>query len=367
MTSDAFSKSYREARRRFLDAARIAGAASRPTVHPMVGPQNEELAIDVARLGSPDAACILWISSGTHGIEGYCGSAAQIAALHTGAFADLASNVAVLLVHAVNPWGFAWQRRVNEDNVDLNRNFVDHDLPPPDNPIYDELHAILCPETWNEATRAASKTASELLAEEYGAQVVLEAVSRGQYAHADGLFYGGRGATWSNRMVCAIANQELGRARHVAMVDLHTGLGPFGHGEPIATTSDIAVLETLRDWYGDEIRIPGGGSVSGVVTGVLSDGVGRHTTACVLPVALEFGTVARDDVRLALRADNWLHCHGDLDSEVGHTIKSQLRAAFYPQSDRWMSAVLDRSEEIFGKALTGLTQIAETYVNHNAQ
>ena len=29
-----------------------------------------------------------------------------------------------VLLHALNPYGFAWLRRVNEHNVDLNRNFL---------------------------------------------------------------------------------------------------------------------------------------------------------------------------------------------------------------------------------------------------
>ena len=31
------------------------------------------------------------------------------------------------MIHALNPFGFAHLRRANEDNVDLNRNFVDHE------------------------------------------------------------------------------------------------------------------------------------------------------------------------------------------------------------------------------------------------
>ena len=55
------------------------------------------------------------------------------------------------MVHAINPHGFAWSRRVTEDNVDLNRNFVDHAQPYPSNPGYEELRAAICP-----ATRSSS-------------------------------------------------------------------------------------------------------------------------------------------------------------------------------------------------------------------
>ena len=58
---------------------------------------------------------------------------------------DLAGdNLSIVLLHASNPYGFAWGRRVNEDNVDLNRNFVDFDAPLPENPGYNEIrHGIV--------------------------------------------------------------------------------------------------------------------------------------------------------------------------------------------------------------------------------
>ncbi|WP_371134394.1 DUF2817 domain-containing protein, partial [Parvibaculum sp.] len=50
-----FSKSYAEARARFLDAARAAGAAVNHREHPLKGPDGGQLATDVARLGPKDA------------------------------------------------------------------------------------------------------------------------------------------------------------------------------------------------------------------------------------------------------------------------------------------------------------------------
>ena len=63
--------------------------------------------------------------SGTHGVEGFCGSGAQIDWLRRGEAASLPVDVAALMVHAVNPYGFAWLRRVTEENIDLNRNWID--------------------------------------------------------------------------------------------------------------------------------------------------------------------------------------------------------------------------------------------------
>src|SRR5690606_11704356 len=86
---------------------------------------GNELSLDVARKGPKDARKLLVVSSGTHGVEGYFGSAVQIALLE-GLLSrvNLAPHVGVLLIHAINPYGFAWSRRTNEDNVDQNRNFL---------------------------------------------------------------------------------------------------------------------------------------------------------------------------------------------------------------------------------------------------
>ena len=71
------------------------------------------------------------IISETHGVEGFCGSGCQVGFLVERVYEGLPKTVGVALVHALNPYGFAWLRRVNEDNVDLNRNFRDFTEPPP--------------------------------------------------------------------------------------------------------------------------------------------------------------------------------------------------------------------------------------------
>src|SRR5262245_56959198 len=126
-----FAKDYTEAREKFLAACAFAGASVRSFANPLRGPNGEPLFMDVARLGPADAKRMLVLTSATHGIEGYCGSGSQVTWLRTRGAKSLPAGTGALLVHAVNPHGFAWTRRVNEDNVDLNRNFVDHAKPYP--------------------------------------------------------------------------------------------------------------------------------------------------------------------------------------------------------------------------------------------
>ncbi|HEY6877133.1 MAG TPA: DUF2817 domain-containing protein, partial [Polyangiales bacterium] len=119
----AFSPDYDSARARFREAARRARFTLSACPIGQRGPNGTELTIDFAQRGPIHASRVLVISSGLHGIEGYFGSAVQWTWLEQQT-STLSPGHRVVLIHALNPYGFAHRRRVNEDNVDLNRNFV---------------------------------------------------------------------------------------------------------------------------------------------------------------------------------------------------------------------------------------------------
>ena len=154
--ADSFSRSYSEAREKFQEAVAAAGGRAESFKHPCSGPGGEELAADAAWFGPSDASRVLVLISGTHGVEGYCGSGAQIDWLRREEFKLLPADTGVLMIYAINPYGFAWSRRVNEDNVDVNRNWVDFSAPLPANPGYVELAEILCPSEWTAEAREAT-------------------------------------------------------------------------------------------------------------------------------------------------------------------------------------------------------------------
>src|SRR3546814_9336896 len=103
--------------------------------------------MDVACVGPDDADVVLLSLSGTHGAEGFNGSAAQVHWLNLHGAEPLPKGVAMLFVHAVNPFGFAHMLRVNENNVDLNRNFLAFAAPLPPNPVYAAIEQTLPPPT----------------------------------------------------------------------------------------------------------------------------------------------------------------------------------------------------------------------------
>jgi hypothetical protein len=355
--AQAFSPGYRAARVRFLEGAARAGLAIASLAHPLAGSEGEALALDTARDGPPDAERLLVVTSACHGVEGHCGSGVQVFALHDEEWRAKAraAGVAVLYVHALNPHGFSWTRRVTHENVDLNRNFQDFAQPLPDNPAYAELHGLMLPPEW--PPTPANRAAVAAYVERHGAAALQAAVSRGQHGFADGLFYGGAGPTWSNLAWRAVLRREAGRARRLAWIDLHTGLGPSGIAERIfACRDDAAALARARAWWGAGVTsIYDGTSTSAFLTGMAFNAVYEECPqAEYTGLALEYGTVPFEEVIEALRGDHWMHQHPGAPPALAAQIRARLRAAFYTDTDAWKGQVISQARQAMFQAVGGL-------------
>src|SRR5882724_9425436 len=101
-----FPESFAQGRARFREAAQSAGARISSHANPATGPSGEALSTETAWLGPSDAGRLLLGMAGTHGAEGFCGSGIQTGWLETGVFTRLPLDTAVLLIHAINPYGF---------------------------------------------------------------------------------------------------------------------------------------------------------------------------------------------------------------------------------------------------------------------
>jgi len=103
-----FGADFYEAREKFLAAAQRFGGVTEEFLHPLGGLDGGKLFTDVAWFGDPHAEKVLVVISGTHGVEGFCGSGAQVGWISGGAPDRLPSGIAALFIHAINPYGFAW-------------------------------------------------------------------------------------------------------------------------------------------------------------------------------------------------------------------------------------------------------------------
>ncbi|HEY6086725.1 MAG TPA: M14 family metallopeptidase [Burkholderiaceae bacterium] len=356
--SDCFAATYAEARAKFLNAAAVAGLDAESHVHPMLGRDGEALAMDVVREGTREAASLLLITSGCHGVEGFCGSGVQVALLRDAAWHAVLrdSGVAVLYVHALNPYGFSWLRRVTHEGVDLNRNFHDFSKPLPANPGYEELAHALVPATW--PPPAEAQASLYRYAATHGERALQTLITSGQYTHPLGLFFGGVNPTWSNVTLRHVLQEHGRRCRRLGWIDLHTGLGPSGHGERIfACRDDASALARARAWWGADVTsIYDGSSTSALLSGLMWTAADQECAqAEYTGIALEYGTVPVVEVIDALRGDHWLEIHPEAEAAQGAAIKRRVRDAFYTDTDDWKQRIVEQAFEASRQAVRGLT------------
>jgi hypothetical protein len=354
-----FPPDYRAGRHAFVAACEHAGVDVVSRVHPDVkGRDGKPLFLDTAVIGPRDAKKVLLLISATHGVEGYFGSGVQTGLLHEGLAERAPKDTKIVLLHALNPYGFSWDRRVNEDNADINRNCIDFADPPKNEP-YDKLASWISPKDISAAAlRAANAKLLEFL-KVHGAFALQEAISKGQYKYPDGVYYGGAREAWSIKMLKDVFVETLSKVREMIVIDFHTGLGELGAGEMI--TEDLpgsAPYKRAKAMWGSRVASSEAGeSVSAPLSGTIDKAVATWMKGVELTfAALEVGTRDTRTVFNALRKDNWLHCfardrHQHKDAAA---IRLELRDAFYPDTAEWKRTVWGHANEAVGAALAAL-------------
>ncbi|MGY4281688.1 hypothetical protein ACVWXO_000908 [Bradyrhizobium sp. LM2.7] len=355
-----FSSNYFEARQKFRGYVSRAGIAElRAYPSPANGPGGEELSTDVAWFGDRRATKVGLLISATHGAEGYCGSAAQLDWLAERGYEKLKSDEAMLLIHAINPYGFAWDRRVTQEGCDLNRNFIDFTAPLPQNEGYDALADSLVPSALDGPVFAAAEAAIENYRATYGEIAYRKARTTGQYRHASGMFFGGFGPTVTRQTLERIVSDHgIASRQLVLIVDYHTGLGPYGYGElQCEQPSGMAGYRRAHDIFGHSVTSPDLGTSSALVLNGTQDDYwqrllgDRHVYVC-----LEFGTYPPEAARPVLRADHWLYAYGrtQIESDFGLEVRRRVKQHYYPDRVDWKEMVLYRSRQVHRQMMEGM-------------
>lgn len=364
--SVCFAASYAQARDAFRTAAGEAGLQVASHLHPLPGREAEALCMDVVIDGDPLGEARLIVSSGCHGVEGFAGSGVQVCALRDQELRDMAreSGVAIVYLHALNPYGFSHLTRTTHENVDLNRNFLDFSGPLPLNEPYRRVHPLLVPDRWPPPVESEAALMEVMQAE--GTRALQAVVTRGQHEFVDGLFFGGTEPSWSNLTLRRVLREVGSDARRLAWIDLHTGLGPSGFGERILGCQPGAAEARARSWWGKVTSIHDGSSASTFLTGLMWTAVRDECpNAEYTGIALEYGTVPVLDVLQALRADNWLRANrrtgrGPVPEELAHQIHRQMLDAFFVDTDEWKGEVLRQGCEAISQAIAGLSAGSRT-------
>jgi hypothetical protein len=353
-----FPPDYATARAQFLDACDEAGLRVQTHRHPLAAPDGSPLATDVVRIGPASARRCLVLTSGAHGPELMAGSACQGSWLRAGGARRLPLDTAVLLVHAINPWGTAHRRRNTEDNVDFCRNWIDFGKALPSNDAYEPLHAAVTIEPGHAQAVADADAMLERHRLAQGTPALYGALMAGQYRHPDGLGFGGTAPTWSRRTMEAILGEHAAQARRVCLVDYHTGVGPYAYGSIVALQVGEA-LARARAAFGGWVIAPNeaGRPADYVpVTGHTTPGYERALSqAEVLAVVLEFGTHPPGRMLELLLADHRQTFARSRDEAALHAARQRVESFFLPDDPHWRVAVRQRSEQVIQQALEHLT------------
>jgi hypothetical protein len=335
MTTDSaslFSPDYAIARSRFRDVASAAGAALHSIALAAKGPRDEPLAIDIAWLGAARPHRVFLHTSGMHGVEAYAGSAVQLALLEQPPVPG--PDEAAIFVHVLNPFGMAWLRRTNENNVDLNRNFLlggaafegAHEL-------YRQLDPLLNPPS--KPGSDGFRVRAPAFAMRHGFHRVKQAIAEGQYEFPRGLFYGGAELQEGPRLYCDWLREHLAAAQYVFALDLHTGLGRRGTDTVVAEAQAAATAPAaLGPALGRTLVDPRKPSVAYTVRGSLGSALPKVLTRSRIDFVLqEIGTYPPFAVLHALREENRWHFHGD--GGIAHPTKEKLREMLCPAAADW--------------------------------
>ncbi len=347
-----FAADYFSARDRFR---RLAGERIESLPISVRGPGGEPLTIDIAWIGATEAQRILLVTSGLHGIEGFAGSAMQCALLSDPP--AMAPNCALVLVHALNPWGFAHIRRVNENNVDLNRNFLaagEHRTGMP--PLYATLDPLLNPCSPPSADAFLLRMAAYIL--RYGFGACRQAIAEGQYEIAHGLFYGGQQLEEGPARVVDWLRRSMPHASRVLVLDLHTGLGRFGvqtllaePDMPAGRAAQLGHVLTARVQGGAGVANPGGFAARGALASAVRECL-SHANPEFFTV--EHGTYSGLKLVHALREENRWHHYGD--GSLRHESKQRLAEMFAPASERWRSTVVAAGDRLLRAAALAIAR-----------
>ena len=342
-----FHPTYAEARAAFRSmSAEVGGELHAWEIIPPEVGQTEGLTIDAAVFGDGPRALVL--SSGLHGVEGFAGSAVQLDLIRRG----LPEDLRVVLLHALNPFGMANSRRVNENNVDLNRNFLaEGDDYTGSSEGYRRLDSLLNPtHPVGGYDFMITRTVLQIL--RHGYNTLKTAVVGGQYDYPKGLFFGGDELQQAPRTLLSQLPPLLDGVDEIVHIDFHSGLGESGtYALLVDTDAGSAQHLRFREAYGDRIQPwDADHGVAYKIRGGLPEAMVRLFGDKTQVITCEFGTLPALKVLKALRAENQAtHWGGDLDQA-----RANLLAAFRPGSERWERAIVEGGARVVDQAIAQL-------------
>ncbi|WP_404456081.1 M14 family metallopeptidase [Oceanobacillus kapialis] len=325
-----------------------------------IGNEEEDNTIDIIRADATwDKEKIVLLSSGEHGIEGYAGAACIHIFVEEYMQQINPETTGICLVHAINPWGMRNFRRVTENNVDLNRNYIEEEgpLPVDVNKKYEKEKEIFLPngkikDITAEQSRLFKKLTKALAKEGYAN--MKHAKSMGQYEFERGVYYGGQGLEESAQHVRALQKNLLSQYKQIVHMDWHTALGPSNELTMVVPPEEEQDMEEIQSRYPlkNILKFSNKKVIGDSNQHFFTLQKKKYPDTKLFSALFEFGTFG-DDKKAELRElmtiilENQLYWEGTEKESYRNFILSEFREMFYPDDQVWRCDVTKEARKAF--------------------
>ncbi|CAF1153258.1 unnamed protein product [Adineta ricciae] len=355
-TSDSnnfyYSTNVTEATNKFVAACLNVEGSIEYFIHPLKGVHDEPLQATVCARGNSHARSIIYTISGTHGIEGYAGSMAQISMLHMSSLIPF-DNVRVVHLHMINPYGASFISKENEDNADQLKNEPKYYDLGYDNSILQRLiDGIDLPNLSNQTVQQQAFALFAQLMAEHGEHAVNTALKTGQGKRPQGIGYFGPFKSWSSATSEQVVKKYLQNADNVLLIDWHTAVGLYGNWTylPMDNVSATAFQRWIPDAPTEpyDIVVPIGGELP--YSSIKSISGAKH----LMRVAWEAGTYqVTPDISAMFFQRLYCRFYSNLSDPFCQQIIAKTREYFYPQGTDWKILTYNAINELLPRIVSG--------------
>ena len=352
--SDSFYESYDEIRSHLQELS--AGLGVEISSHPI--DENDGLYIDAFYLpATENQTNLIVLTTGVHGMEGYIG-ATMLDVFFNEIYSTLdTTNTGVLVVANVNPYGMKYYRRYNENNVDLNRNFIldwdTFDLS--SNKEYPKVDTFLGPTgkigngLWHEVSFYLSLGKTAITD---GADTISDALLTGQYEYPQGVYYGGNGDEASTVYLKDVFSRCLDSDyENIIHIDLHSGYGPRYNMVIFNSVYETMNEAESQNAFGYDHIIAYDSESFYATTGDTTDFFYRlaeqkQARADLYSTCFEFGTIgdAFFDTILSLKYtidENRNHWYPTDNANSAEIVRQNYLELFYPTETAWREKTVE--------------------------
>jgi len=357
-----FPSSYEDSRASFLqslDLIQQKWPSTQLESHPLKN--FPELSIDWLWARANNKKTLVIISTAEHGLEGYVGYAMMKVFVEEFAPRLNPENTGLLLIHGLNPWGMKYHRKVNENSVDLNRNFViDENFDSAINPEFHRVKNLINPQTRIQSFGLENiwfggRVIQALFTA--GTATVTKATLLGQHHTPNGFYYGGTNYEEGTSVAMELYRRGLEDYQSVIQVDMHTGYGPRDQMSIIIPPLDPMTSEEISRKFNYPLVL----KINAEEFYDISGDMGayyyelrnkyfpdRHLFAC----GFEFGTfgsslLARIRSLRAMVFENQLHWHGTKSEKAEHRIRKEFEELYFPSEAKWREKALADGRQAF--------------------